>query len=117
MMIVLRKPRSNQLFITMLDVGQGDGICIQNEKNGCYFIDGGSTSQKAVGEFCLESYLKYEGISKIDGWFISHTDLDHISGLIEILESYQCTWDGRNRNGITIEKIFFTISKRKNNII
>lgn len=113
MMIVLRKPRSNQLFITMLDVGQGDGICIQNEKNGCYFIDGGSTSQKAVGEFCLESYLKYEGISKIDGWFISHTDLDHISGLIEILESYQCTWDGRNRNGITIEKIFLPYRKER----
>lgn len=113
MFIILEKPRANQLFITMLDVGQGDGICIQNEKNGCYFIDGGSTSQKAIGEFCLESYLKYEGISKINGWFISHMDQDHISGLIEILESYQCTWDGRNRNGITIEKIFLPYRKER----
>ncbi len=113
MFSVMEKALPDKLFITVLDVGQGDGICIQNGRNGCYLVDGGSTSQTAVGEFCIESYLKFEGVSGIDGWFISHADLDHISGLLEILESYRRTWDGRNADGITIEKIFLPYRREK----
>ncbi|MDO4453342.1 MAG: DNA internalization-related competence protein ComEC/Rec2 [Eubacteriales bacterium] len=113
MFLIMEKRLPDKLFITVLDVGQGDGICIQNGKDGCYMMDGGSTSQTGVGEFCIESYLKFEGVSRIDGWFLSHADLDHISGLLEILQSYRCTWDGRNAEGITIEKIFLPYRREK----
>lgn len=72
--------------IVMLDVGQGDGILIQSEEGIHVMIDGGSTSVKEVGKKRILPYLKYQGIRKIDYWFVSHGDLDHISGLMEALE-------------------------------
>ena len=32
-------------------------------------------------------FLKYKGASHIDYWFLSHMDLDHVSGVLELLES------------------------------
>ena len=39
-----------------------------------------------MGQYQVLPYLKNQGISQIDGIFISHTDQDHISGVQEILE-------------------------------
>ncbi len=79
--------------VTFLDVGQGDGIVIQCERNWwdvrrpyTVLIDGGSTSQKELGKNCLEPYLKSEGIIRIDAAIVSHGDEDHISGLRYLLE-------------------------------
>ena len=71
----------------MLDVGQGDGIYLQSSAGDHFFIDGGSTDVSKVGTYRILPFLKYHGIRKIDYWFVSHTDLDHINGLQECLES------------------------------
>ena len=68
-------------------------------------VDGGSTTKKNLAKYCLEPYLKYWGIREVDGWMISHFDQDHVSGLIEILESYEKGWNQKNRNGITVKRI------------
>ena len=79
--------------ITMLDVGQGDGFVIQCEKPGgglrsraVVLIDGGSSSEKAMGKDRLAPYLKSQGIQEIDAAIVSHGDSDHISGLKYLLE-------------------------------
>ena len=73
--------------IVFLDVGQGDGIYINTGAGSHLFIDGGSSSASKVGTYRILPFLKYHGIQKIDYWFISHCDMDHISGLVEVLES------------------------------
>ncbi len=80
-------PRSGSFEIDFLDVGQGDGIYINSGDGVRFFIDGGSTSEKEVGKYTLLPFFKAKGINKIDYWFVSHTDEDHVSGLIELLES------------------------------
>lgn len=75
------------LGITFLDVGQGDGIWIETDTGNHYLIDGGSTSEKSLGKYTLIPYLKYTGTSKIEAVFLTHLDEDHISGVIELLES------------------------------
>lgn len=98
--------RGNQNWtVTFLNVGQGDGICVQTENGHVWMIDGGSSTQSRLAEYCLEPYLKYWGVSAIDGWMISHFDQDHVSGLLQILEEYEKGLDGKNRNGITIKRI------------
>ena len=72
--------------IDILDVGQGDGIYISCEDGQRFFIDGGSTSTDLIGKYTLLPFLKYKGAGHIDYWFISHMDLDHVSGLLELLE-------------------------------
>lgn len=70
---------------SFLDVGQGDGILLQTGKK-AILIDGGSSSNKSLGQYSLEPFIKSQGISAIDYAFISHGDLDHISGVRYLLE-------------------------------
>lgn len=76
--------------IDFLDVGQGDAIFVQIESGESVFIDGGSSSKKKVGENIILPFLKYNRVRKIDYWFISHADEDHVNGLTEVLESNYC---------------------------
>lgn len=73
-------------YLTMLDVGQGDGILYHSREGTVCMVDGGSTSKKKVGSYVIQSALSYYGIGEVDYWFVSHTDEDHISGLVELLE-------------------------------
>ncbi|MFP3153026.1 ComEC/Rec2 family competence protein [Lachnospiraceae bacterium ZAX-1] len=72
--------------ISVLDVGQGDGIFMQSPGKGSFFIDGGSSDVSKVGEYRILPFLKSRGITAISGWFVSHGDQDHISGLMELLD-------------------------------
>ena len=76
--------------LNMLDVGQGDGLCLQ-VKDECgkqtLMIDGGSTSRPKIGEYIIIPFLKYHGISTVDHWVLTHEDLDHCSGLLEVLRT------------------------------
>ncbi len=73
------------LKITCLDVGQGDGIVIETPEGYHFLVDCGSSNKSNVGQYQLLPYLKSQGISYLDGIFVSHTDEDHISGIKELL--------------------------------
>ena len=73
-----------------LDVGQGDGafIHLAGAKGGrSYIMDCGSSSNDKVGENVLIPALKYYGMEEIDCIFISHTDMDHVGGILYLLEN------------------------------
>ena len=78
-----KRPRSFEL--SMLDVGQGDGIYLSSENGLCAFVDGGSTSEEEVGKNRIFPFLRASGVNHVDYWLVSHTDLDHISALKEAL--------------------------------
>ena len=73
--------------INMLDVGQGDCSCIITPSKKVVLIDCGSSDIKSLYKYRIENYLKYKGIGVIDYIFLSHMDNDHISGVLEILET------------------------------
>ena len=83
--LFLRFPHRS-LQITFLDVDQGDGILLEMPSGEVCLIDGGSSSIADVGTRRMESALKYCGISEIDYAFVSHTDSDHFSGMLELME-------------------------------
>lgn len=74
------------LKITCLDVGQGDGIVADVQGKWHFLVDGGSTSKSKTGQYVILPFLKNQGISRLDGIFISHTDEDHINGISQLLE-------------------------------
>ena len=84
LLVILLVPFRLGLRVEMLDVGQGDGICITNGGH-TYMIDAGSSDNARLAEYVLLPYLKSRGISTIDCWFVSHPDKDHISALMDIL--------------------------------
>lgn len=84
---------AHNLQITFLDVGQGDGICMELPDGRVYLMDGGSSDVSKVGNYRLAPFLKAKGIRKIDAVFLSHGDADHINGIAELLEEKQMSID------------------------
>lgn len=89
---ILLIPSSRQgLLVTILDVGQGDAIFIETESGSTILIDGGSIDVNQVGTYRIKPYLLYKGIDKLDYAIVTHSDTDHISGLMEIMEGEDIT--------------------------
>lgn len=78
-------PVKGPLTITMLDVGQGDGILIETPNHRHILIDGGSSSRSSVGEYILTPAIKFYGTGSLDYVFVSHMDQDHVNGIQELI--------------------------------
>lgn len=85
------------LRITMIDVGQGDAFYVKGPGGSHYLIDGGSSDQKKIGKYCLEPFLKSQGVRTLDYAFVSHGDADHLNGVSEML--------GRQETGVRIRTL------------
>ena len=77
---------AGRLSVTCLDVGQGDCAVVVTSNKTCHLIDGGSSNVSDVGRDRILPYLKSQGISLVDYVWVSHTDSDHISGIMEMLQ-------------------------------
>ncbi|MDA2922818.1 MBL fold metallo-hydrolase [Patescibacteria group bacterium AH-259-L07] len=71
--------------VIFLDVGQGDAILIQTPEGKNILIDGGP--DKSI-IYKLDSYIPITK-RKINLMIATHTDLDHITGLAEVLRRYE----------------------------
>lgn len=68
-----------KLRVTMVDVGQGDGMVVQLPGGRTVVIDGGPRSST------LADYLRAQRIDKVDYIILSHAHDDHYSGLTEVM--------------------------------
>ncbi len=81
--LVLWRPKED--MVTFLDVGQGDSILLRTRSGETVLVDGGSSSEKKVGENIILPALKHYGISRVDHVIITHSDMDHTNGIVELL--------------------------------
>lgn len=79
----------NEVRVTVLDVGQGDGIHVRGPSGINYFIDGGSSDVSSVGIYRIEPYLLSRAVDCLDYVFVTHGDLDHYSGIMELVEDQE----------------------------
>lgn len=68
-----------RLRVTLLDVGQGDGILVQLPGGRTIIVDGGPTKGALI------DHLSARGIDSVDYAVLSHAHDDHYSGLTEAL--------------------------------
>lgn len=94
--IQLRYDTGCSMKISMLDVGQGDSIVLQTSDGFNALFDGGSTSKKNIGRYRIYTYLKYAGVRSLDYVFVSHPDKDHISGIYELIDMCDNTFEIKN---------------------
>ena len=78
-----RGDSQGELSITYLDVGQGNAVVIR-QGNQTMLIDGGPRESSSF----VVSYLKQQGIQKLDYVLISHFDEDHLAGAIGALYNF-----------------------------
>jgi len=82
---VFERTSDNFLKVTFFDVGQGDAIFIETPNHRQILIDGGP--DKTVLEKLGQAMLFYD--RTIDLIILTHSDADHVAGLIEVLNYYQ----------------------------
>ena len=75
--------------LTFVDVGQGDCVCVKADagifyKERSYLFDGGGSEDYNVGKKVVREYLLKNGISHIDGAFVTHLHTDHYKGICEL---------------------------------
>ncbi len=75
----------DKLHVSFLDVGEGDAILIQSGAQNI-LVDGGPDPQAVIRG--LSSKMKFWQ-RKIDLMVLTHPHLDHLTGLVEVLQRYQ----------------------------
>jgi len=83
LLIAFFSTRKN-LLVVACDVGQGDGILIQQGSNQM-IIDGGPDSSILN---CLERYMPFWD-KEIEAVIVTHPEVDHFMGLINVFEAYK----------------------------
>ncbi|MEE1070796.1 MAG: DNA internalization-related competence protein ComEC/Rec2 [Cellulosilyticum sp.] len=78
---LIMKPQN--LRMTYLYIGQGDCMVMEMPQKGLFVLDGGNFGKGKV----LENYIKYLGYSEVQGVMVSHSDADHIGGILELLDT------------------------------
>lgn len=83
LLFTITAPSSPFLIVHFIDVGQGDSILIQTPSKNI-LIDAG---ERTAGPTVV-SYLRMQGIKKLDIVMSTHPHSDHIGGLIDVLKTF-----------------------------
>ena len=73
------------LKMAALSVGQGDATILKMPDGRTVLVDGGSTTVNNPGGNRILPYLRYEGVGRLDYVVVTHSDEDHVNGILEIL--------------------------------
>ena len=82
-------PNNSQVWLSVLDVGQGLASVIRTQHHTLIYDTGPSYGPYFdAGSLIIMPYLRYQGIDKIDGLVISHGDNDHRGGAYALLQAF-----------------------------
>lgn len=76
-------PKDRGVELAMLDVGQGDAILLRDGDR-AMLVDGGGWRTGDLGGRVLLPALLSEGVRRLDAVVMTHPDLDHCGGLVDI---------------------------------
>ena len=77
------EPKTDDLRMTVLDVGQGQSIILQSDGK-TYVVDCGGDYDSDAADLTAETLLS-QGIDHIDGLILTHFDRDHAGGAMNLL--------------------------------
>ena len=88
---ILFHPKSAELRVTFLDVGQGDAAVIETPGGKTVVMDTGRIDENGdndSGRRVVAPFLQKHGVNKIDLLLLSHPHADHIGGATTLLEHF-----------------------------
>jgi competence protein ComEC len=96
--------QSDRLRMTVLDVGQGDGVVLELPGRRTILIDGGGLFDDRfdIGEQVVVPFLLSRWIGRLDLVVLSHPHPDHLNGLQAVLRhlTFGQVWDSGQRAAI-----------------
>tara|TARA_R110002051_G_scaffold65769_2_gene119078 strand:- start:15703 stop:18039 length:2337 start_codon:yes stop_codon:yes gene_type:complete len=80
------RPEEQQLWVTVLDVGQGLAVLLQTRDHSLLYDAGARLSSGFdLGEAVVHPALVELGVKRLDGMLISHADNDHAGGAMALV--------------------------------
>lgn len=80
-------PAAGELWVTVLDVGQGLAVFVRTENHALLYDAGPAFNAFAdSGSRIILPYLRGEGVARLDALVLSHDDRDHSGGAASVLE-------------------------------
>lgn len=79
-------PDAGEVWLTVLDVGQGLAVAVQTREHLLVYDTGpGFSQQFDAGSAVVIPYLRQQGVTDIDTLVVSHANLDHSGGLNSVM--------------------------------
>lgn len=92
-LLLPRMPAPGELQVTVLDVGQGLAVVAQTAHHALLYDAGARYSADAdSGSWIVVPFLRGAGIGQLDGFIVSHDDLDHSGGAASVLDALPVGW-------------------------
>jgi len=84
-------PKSKNLKLTFIDVGQGESILVEFPGKRKMLIDGGGFPEGTfdIGENVVSPFLWKKGLKKIDYLVLTHAHPDHLNGLKAVSKNFK----------------------------
>jgi len=80
-------PAAGELWVTVLDVGQGLAVIARTENHALLYDAGPAFSASAdSGTRVVLPYLRGEGVARLDALVVSHDDRDHSGGAESVID-------------------------------
>ena len=88
------RPGDGLLHLTVLDVGQGDGLVVRSPNGRVWVVDAGGfpDSTLDMGEAVVGPFLWSEGYRHVDGAVATHPHPDHVGGLPFVSRVFAAPW-------------------------
>lgn len=92
-LVLPERPEPGELWLTVLDVGQGLAIVARTETHALLYDTGpGFSSEADSGSRTIVPFLRGEGIKHLDAMIVTHVDSDHSGGALSVLEAVPVEW-------------------------
>ena len=82
-------PAPGRLTVDVLAVGAGTAVVMELPDGRVILYDAGSASPYDIGQSVLVPFLKHRRVKHIDRVYLSHPNLDHLSGLLTLIEQIE----------------------------
>ena len=80
-------PATGEMAVTAFDVGQGMALLIETSGHRLLYDTGPAYSPESNGaNRVILPYLKGRGIDRLDTVVVSHSDIDHVGGALDVLD-------------------------------
>lgn len=86
------KPATGELWLTVLDVGQGLAVVARTERHALLFDTGPKFGASDSGDRIIVPFLRGEAIQQLDAMIVSHADADHSGGAFSVLDAVPVSW-------------------------
>lgn len=92
-MVLPPAPEPGELWVEVLDVGQGLAAVVRTQHHALLYDTGSHFGMDSdAGSRIVVPYLRAAGVRRLDGMIVSHDDIDHSGGALSVLQALPVSW-------------------------